>query len=217
MRTCTPTASNAETRIVIPNISWEIFESLGASDCAGTRFAYDKGVLEIMSPSVEHEWCHCALSQMIQVITEELNVPRLSAGSTTLKLPLKQRGLEPDACFYLANEAKVRGKSDLDLAIDPPPDLAIEVDISRSSLNKLDIYADIGVPELWLYDGETICVYELQTREGYAKRDRSVAFPFLDLREVERFIAQFDEAANETAWIRSFRAWVRDSYGHLAR
>ena len=103
---------------------------MAASDCAGTRFAYDKGLLEIMSPSIEHEWFHRILGKIVEVITEELNIPRLSAGSTTLKLQLKERGLEPDECYYLANEAKMRGKRELDLAVDPPPDLAIEVDIS---------------------------------------------------------------------------------------
>ncbi len=105
----------AETRIVIPNIGWEVFEALGASDFAGTRFAYDKGMLEIMSPSMEREWYHRALGQMIEVITEELNIPRLSAGSTTLKLQLEERGLEPDECFYLTHERQMRGKRELDL------------------------------------------------------------------------------------------------------
>ena len=92
---------SAETRIVIPNMAWEVFEALGASDCAGTRFAYDKGMLEIMSPSIEHEWYHRALGRMVETITEELEIPIRSAGSTTLKLQLKKRGLEPDECFYL--------------------------------------------------------------------------------------------------------------------
>ena len=79
-------------RILVPNIGWDIFEALGASDCPGTRFIYDKGLLEIMSPSIEHEWFHRALGQIVETITEELNVPRLSAGSTTLKLQLEKRG-----------------------------------------------------------------------------------------------------------------------------
>jgi Uma2 family endonuclease len=204
----------AETRIVIPNVAWEVFESLGASDCAGTRFAYDKGVLEIMSPSVEHGWYHRILGQIVEVVTEELNIPRLSAGSTTLKLQLEKRGLEPDECFYLTHELQMRGKRELDLTVDPPPDLAIEVDISRSSIDKLSIYADLGVPELWFYDGESLVVRILQNGV-YVERDGSDAFPFLELKEILRFMERFEQMG-ETAWIRSFREWVRSQYGHLA-
>lgn len=206
---------SAETRIVIPNMPWEIFEALGAADCAGTRFAYDKGLLEIMSPSIEHEWYHRALGQMVEVITEELNIPRLSAGSTTLKLELERRGLEPDECFYLTHERQMRGKRDLDLTVDPPPDLAIEVDISRSSIDKLGIYADLGVPELWFYDGESLIVRRLDN-DAYVRQERSDAFPFLDIKEVERFVGRV-EPSGEVAWIRSFREWVKTMYGHLAR
>ena len=168
-----------------------------------------------MSPSIEHEWFHRLLGRMIEAMTEELNIPILGAGSTTLKLQLKERGSEPDECYYLGNEAKMRGKRELDLAVDPPPDLAIEVDISRSSLNKLSIYADIGVPEVWLYDGQSLRSHQLQSDGGYVVLSTSRWFPFLDLRDLERFLEKFDPLG-ETAWIRSFRSWVKEHYGHLA-
>jgi Uma2 family endonuclease len=209
-------AAQSETRILIPNISWEIFEALGDSDCAGTRFAYDKGMLEIMSPSTEHEWFHRALGRMVKTMTEELNLPILSAGSTTLKLPLEKCGIEPDECYYLAHEVQMRGKRRLDLSLDPPPDLAIEVDISRSSLNKLGIYAEVGVPEVWLYDGESLRVHRLQSDGTYVQQDASPAFPFLDLQEIERFMERIEQLG-ETGWIRTFRAWVKEQYGHLAQ
>ncbi|MCC6125450.1 MAG: Uma2 family endonuclease [Pirellulales bacterium] len=210
-------AIQPETRIVIPNISWEIFEALGNSDCAGTRFAYDRGHLEIMSPSIEHEWFHKHLGRMIETLTEELNIPILSAGSTTLKVPLKQKGAEADECYYLTRVASMIGKQELDLSVDPPPDLALEVDICSSSLDKLGIYADIGVPELWIYDGDAISVYNLHNRGSYSKMEASSFFPFLDLKEIEKFMARFTEFDSETAWIRSFRDWVREQYGHLTR
>jgi Uma2 family endonuclease len=209
-------AHQPETRIVIPNISWEIFEALGNSNCAGTRFSYDRGYLEIMSPSIEHEWFHRYLGRMIETLTEELNIPILSTGSTTLKLELKQRGAEADECYYLAHEAEMRRKRQLDLKVDPPPDLALEVDISCSSLEKLDIYADLGVPELWIYDGEAIEVRQLQDNKTYIKLDRSPNFPFLELKEIEKFMEQLIEFG-ETAGIRNFRRWVRENYGHLSR
>jgi Uma2 family endonuclease len=209
-------SAQAETRILIPNIAWEIFESLAASDCAGTRFTYNKGLLEIMSPSIEHEWLHRALGRMIDTITEELNIPVLSAGSTTLKLQLEERGLEPDECYYLANEARMRGKRELDLSIDPPPDLAIEVDISRSSIDKLAIYSAIGVPELWFCNGESLRVYQLQDDGRYLECESSAAFTFLDLKEIMRCIRRIEQLG-ETAWSRWFRGWVKGQYGHMAR
>jgi Uma2 family endonuclease len=209
-------AAQSETRIVIPNVRWEVFEALGDSDCAGTRFAYDKGMLEIMSPSIEHESFHRALGRMVETLTEELNIPIFSAGSTTLKLQMEQRGIEPDECYYVAHEARMRGRHDFDLAIDPPPDLAIEVDILRSSLDKLDIYAEVGVPEVWLYDGELLRVHRLHDTRRYGHQSTSVAFAFLDISEIERFLERFGEL-DETSWIRAFRAWVREQYGHLTR
>jgi Uma2 family endonuclease len=202
----------AETRILIPNISWDVFEALAAADCAGIRFTYDRGNLEIMSPSTEHEWYHKLLGRMIETFTEELNIPIRSGGATTLKIQLKQRGLEPDECYYVSNEPRVRGKKDIDLATEPPPDLAIEVDISHSSLDKLSIYADLGVPELWLYDGSSLRVFQLQSDGAYSRQQQSFAFSFLDLSQIQRFMERCEET-DETSWIRSFRAWVRQTYG----
>jgi Uma2 family endonuclease len=208
-------SAQPETRIIIPNMAWEVFESLADSDCAGTRFAYNKGFLEIMSPSLEHERFHRALGQMIETITEELNISVLSAGSTTLKLQLEERGLEPDECYYLANETRMRGKRELDLSVDPPPDLAIEVDISRSSIDKLAIYGAIGVPEVWFFNGESLRVHQLQSDGRYIEREQSAAFPFLDLKVIVQFMRRFEQLG-ETAWIRSFRCWVKEQYGRLA-
>jgi Uma2 family endonuclease len=202
----------AETRILLSNVSWDVFESLAASDCAGIRFTYDRGNLEIMSPSTEHEWFHKLLGRMIEAMTEELNIPVRSGGAMTLKIQLKQRGLEPDECYYVLNEPRVRGKRDIDLATEPPPDLAIEVDISSSSLDKMGIYSDLGVPELWFYDGVSLRVFQLQVGGNYLRQERSSSFSFIDLNEIQGFMERCEET-DETSWLRSFRAWVRQNYG----
>lgn len=205
----------AENRITLPNVPWDVFESLAASNCAGIRFTYDRGYLEIMSPSTEHEWFHKLLGRMIETLTEELNIPIRSGGATTLKIQLKQRGVEPDECYYVLNEPRVRGKRDIDLTNEPPPDLAIEVDISHSSLDKMGIFADLGVAELWLYDGSSLRVFVLQSDGDYARQQQSLAFPVLDLSEVQRFLERCEDT-DETSLIRSFRAWVRQTHGHDA-
>ena len=117
-------------------------------------------------------------------------------------------GLEADESYYIANESRVRGRDEIDLHIDPPPDLVVEVDISSSSLDQLGIYATLRVPEVWIYDGASLKVFQLQSDETYAQQTVSPAFPFLPLDEVERFLARRDET-DETSWVRSFRAWVK--------
>ncbi|MGA2064074.1 MAG: Uma2 family endonuclease [Thermoguttaceae bacterium] len=198
-----------ESRVVLSGIAWSTFEALLAdNDCRGTRFTYDRGRLEIMSPSSEHEWVKRLLGRVVEIATMELAIPIRSAGSTTLKDAMRQHGLEPDECYYVGNEPRMRGRGSYDPAVDPPPDLAIEVDISRSSLNKLSMYAGFGVPEVWLYDGATLRAYQLQSDGTYTRQDRSPALPFLPLEEVKRFLDR-RMASDETSWICSFRDWVR--------
>jgi len=199
----------AENRVVLTNVSWATFEALLAdADRGGTRFTYDRGVLEIMSPSREHEHIKRMLGRMIETLTLELDIPISSGGSTTLKDQLKERGVEPDECYYVANEPRVRGREDFDLAVDPPPDLAIEVDITSTSMGQLGIYAALGVPELWLCDGSTIRVYQLRPDGTYSQESRSPAFPFLPMAQVEGFFSDRN-ATDETTWTRRFRDWVR--------
>ncbi len=199
----------AENRVLLSGISWATFESLLADTRNhGTRFTYDRGYLEMMSPSREHERLKTMMGRMIEAMTEVLAIPISSAGSTTLKAEWKERGLEADESYYIANEPRVRGRDEIDLRIDPPPDLAIEVDLSSSSLDQLSIYADLGVPEVWLYDGTKLKVHQLQSDGMYVQQARSPSFPFLPLDQIEGFLTRRNET-DETTWIRSFRAWVK--------
>jgi Uma2 family endonuclease len=202
-------APHAESRVVLRNVRWETFEALlSETDRAGTRFTYDRGVLEITSPSYEHERIKTLIRRMIDTITLELDIPLGSSGSTTLKAPSKDRGLEPDESYYLAHELEVRSRCEIDLAIDPPPDLAVEVDITSSSLDQLAIYGSLGVPEVWLCDGVTIRVYQLQAGGAYAERERSPSFPFLPLEQIEQSLQQ-RSTVDETTLIRRFLEEVR--------
>ncbi len=151
----------AEQRTVLQNISWETFETLLAEtgEHRGSRFAYECGTLEIMSPLIEHESYKSSFGNLIVVLAEELGIEIESAGSTTLKLKSANRGIEPDNCYYIQNEIAFRGKQKLDLTTDLPPDLAIEIDITNSSISKLDIYFALGVPEIWRYNGRVLQFY----------------------------------------------------------
>src|SRR5580658_868882 len=123
----------SQGRVVLSGVTWSTYEALLAdTETSGTKFTYDRGYLEIVSPSREHEHVKRLIGRMIDAVTEELEIPISSGGSTTLKLELKQRGAEPDECYYVANEPRMRGHENYDPATDPPPDLVIEVDISRN-------------------------------------------------------------------------------------
>jgi len=200
--------------VVLYNISWSTYEAIVAeNDNPGTRFTYDRGMLEIISPSYDHEHLKKLIGRMINTVTEELALPIRSEGSTTWKNKIRQQGLEPDECYYVANEARVRGRDEIDLAIDPPPDLAIEVEITSDWIDKLPIYAGLGIPEVWRYDGKALYVEQLQADGTYAAQTQSRMFPFLPLAEIPRFLEQRD-ATDETTWIRSFRQWVRALHGN---
>ena len=197
-----------ESRVVLTNIRWATFEALLAeNDRRNTRFTFDRGVLEIMSPSREHERTKRVLGRMIETMTLELDIPISSGGSTTLKDQFKERGVEPDECYYVAHERLVRERDDLDLSVDPPPDLAIEVDISASSMDQLGIYAALRVPEIWFCDGASIDVYVLQSGGTYARCERSTTFPFLPIDGVQRFLER-RTSDDETTLLRAFRDWV---------
>lgn len=200
----------AEQRTVLHNISWKTFEALlkETGEDRGSRFAYDCGTLEIMTPLYEHENPKIQFDRFVVALAEELEIEVKSAGSTTLKRRIANRGIEPDNCYYIQNEPAVRGKQELDLETDPPPDLAIEIDISSSSVNKFGIYSALGVPELWRYNGRVLKFYQL-AEEQYVECEFSLAFPIVSVTEMSRFIEQ-SKTTGEIALLKSFRAWVRN-------
>jgi Uma2 family endonuclease len=209
-KTKTPaTRTRFERRVVLRKISWATYEALLSDlEDSNVRLTYDRGDLEIMTVGPIHEWFKSHLRRMIDAATEELNIPIKSGGSTTFRRQLKQRGLEPDECYWVRHEPQVRGRKNLDLDVDPPPDLAIEVENTRSAVNKLAVYAGLGFPEVWRYNGQALRVAHLQPDGSYAWLDHSPTFPFLPLAELVRFLDQA-EGMDETTWIRGFRAWVR--------
>jgi Uma2 family endonuclease len=204
------TSSLAEQRTLLENISWSTFETLlkEIGNRRGYRIAYDNGMLEIMSPLYEHENPKIQSDRFIFILAEELGIEIKSAGSITLKQEQAKKGIEPDNCYYIQSEPAVRGRQELDLETAPPPDLAIEIDITSSSLNKLAIYSALRVPELWIYNGRVLKFYELVERE-YIERDFSIAFSFLSVGRMLYFLEQ-SKTMGEIALLKSFRTWVRE-------
>lgn len=195
--------------IVLNGVKWETYKALMADvgDSRAWRIAYDEGALEIRMPLQEHEQPKIVLAYFITAIADELEIEIMELGALLLEREDLIRAIEPDTCFYIQNELLVRGKK-IDLQTDPPPDLALESDYTSSSLNKFNIYASLGVPELWRYRNESLQVYQLV--EGkYEQTERSLAFPFLPIAEVPGFIKQSISIGQRSA-VRLFRERIRE-------
>lgn len=199
-----------EQRIVLEGISWETYEGILAEhQNAGVRLAYDQGRLEIMSPSRMHEKYKRLLGRAAEVVAEELDKPLESGSATTFRRREIRRGLEPDECYWVKNARAVLGKREIDFAKDPPPDLAIEIDMTSSSLDKLAVYASFGVPEVWRYDGHSLRIATLRSDGTYEPSEKSPSFPAVPPADLERFLQRWAET-DETAWAKEFRGWVRN-------
>jgi Uma2 family endonuclease len=195
--------------IVLEGVSWELYEHLlKISENRRLRLTYDNGELEIMSPLPEHEDAKTAIGDMIKEILDQLDMPRRGLGSTTFRRRLKKKGLEPDECFYIQNQPRVAGKKRINLSKDPPPDLAVEIDITSRSIPRLPIYAALGVPEIWRYDGRKLQCLRLE-KGDYRESDYSLAFPKLRVNDLRPFIRLAEEKGDQTASLKAFRTWLR--------
>lgn len=199
-----------EQRIVLSCIDWDTYVTF--SDQLGERnfrVNYDGANMEIMTISLEHENAKKLLGRLLEALTEEMNVDIKSGGSLTCRREDLERGFEPDESYWIAHESEMRGRSHIDLNSDPPPDLLLEVEISRSFVNRIAIAAQLGIPEIWRYDGQTIHIMLLNAEGKYVESPRSQAFPFFPVAELVRFLHP-DANQSETQLLRAFRTWVRE-------
>jgi Uma2 family endonuclease len=196
------------------NVSWQTYESLlrDYSEFSGVHVNYDRGVMEIMTPGPEHENFNRQIETMMLAIGEEQERDMEPYGSMTFKRADLERGFEPDSCFYIEHAAQMRGKSVIDLAIDPAPELVVEVDDTSPSLNKLPLYASIGVREVWRYKDGKITIYGIDERNvgQYQEREYSIAFPELNGLQIEEFMSQA-RTSRRPEWMRGIREWARQA------
>jgi Uma2 family endonuclease len=206
----TPLAPPTEV-IHLSGISWQTYETLleELSD-RRLRLTYNRGTLEIMAPSPEHELGKTLMGRFVETLAEESEVQIYPLGSTTFKRP-ELSGAEPDECFYICRIGAVQGKKRLDLTQDPAPDLVVEIDVTRSSRNRLQVYADLGVAEVWVYDGESLVIHQFQN-DMYITSQRSQFFPDIPVPEMARFLQQA-EAEDYLTLVKTFRGWVRRQMG----
>ena len=195
-------------KLIIKDLSWQEFEDIleDLGENRGSRIAYDRGRLEIMSPLPEHEAGKVLIGNLVEALLEELDIDFWCLGSTTFKNQLLSKGIEPDNCFYIKNEQAVRGKDRLDLTIDPPPDLALEIDLTSRTYP--DLYASLGVPELWRFFKGNLHINILENGQ-YREEESSLIFPNFPLKKlIPEYVNKCKtEGRNKT--MRAFRDWVR--------
>ncbi|NJN31936.1 MAG: Uma2 family endonuclease [Synechococcales cyanobacterium RM1_1_8] len=205
-----PPQATEREHVLLQNIAWETFEALvdDLESQPSKRLTYDNGMLEIWMPKPPHESYKRWLGRIVEILTEELEIEIRSLSSCTWRRPDLTKGVEADECYYIQNEAVIRNRMDIDLAFDPPPDLAIEIDITSLSLPRLPIYQALGVSEVWRFDGELLAFLQLVDDE-YVEIEQSVAIPLLSAANVTALLAQAQEMG-ETSWARSVRRWVQE-------
>jgi Uma2 family endonuclease len=195
-------------RVDLADVDWPEFQAIleELGDGRSTRIAYNNKTLTIVAPLFEHESDKVALGDLVKALLEELAINYVASASTTLKRKDLGKGVEPDDSFYIQNVAQVLGKKRLDLSVDPPPDLAIEIDLT--SKTEVGVYELLGVPELWRFDGGHLQIYALQTGK-YSQVKESPTFPGWSVIEMaQRYVARAREVGQGIA-IRELREWVR--------
>lgn len=195
-------------RLVVRDVSWQkleaILEELG--DHRAARIAYNKGILEIRMPSPEHKIDKELIGDMVKILLEELDIDCECFGSTTFKSKVMESGVEPDQCFYIQHHELMRGRRRVDLSVDPPPDLAIEVDVT--SKTQLDAYEALGVCELWRFESGRLQISVLESGK-YQSSQTSPTFASLPIIElISEFVAQ-SLTAGRSPTLRALRSRVR--------
>jgi Uma2 family endonuclease len=198
-------------RFVVHGVNWQTYEkALEAFGDQPIRITYDRGSLELMSPLPIHEIYKRCLGLLLAVLDRELKIPIKGLASTTFRRRDLDRGLEPDECFYVGNLDRVHDWRNVDLSTDPPPDLALEVDVTRSCLNRLEIYAALGVSEVWRFDGELWHIHCLSANGAYEERLQSNILPFVDLAEVVPFLDLSAGGIGDGELMDRLHHWVKE-------
>lgn len=193
--------------IEIEDVSWADFEVIlqELGEKRNTRIAYSEGTLTIVAPMPAHEVEKVCIGRCVEVLLDELECDYTSYGSTTFKNESMLKAVEPDDCFYIRHADLMAGKQRINLSTDPPPELAIEIDLT--SKTQLDAYLGLGVEELWRFDGGRLRIDCLRNGE-YVEVVESPLFPGWPIKEaVERYVREA-KASNQRKAKKAFRQWV---------
>src|SRR6266542_4229854 len=195
-------------RVIIEDVSWETYAAFlkDLEHRSSPRLSFDQGVLEIVTPHLEHESVNRVLATIVEIALEEFDIDFENAGSTTLKREALKRGCEPDSSFYIQHIESVRHRARVDMDVDPPPDLLIEVDLTKDSHDKLPLYAALCVPEVWRYE-DTLEIWILD-QGRYTRSHMSLALPALT-EDMVTHLVQSRRTMRRPAWVRQIRERLR--------
>jgi len=198
----------ADAVVVFRHVGWEDYEELLAQvgEASGLRLSYDDGILTAMTLGTEHEKYARFIEKLLTVLSLKKRIAILSFGAATIKRPSQRKGLEPDACFYVQRAEELGNRVQLDFEHDPPPDVAVEIDVHHSSEEKLSIYEALGVPEVWRYDGQRLRMFVLRG-VGYEEVERSQALPVLTGEVLTEFLARLQRDGELQALL-AFDEWL---------
>lgn len=199
----------AGATLALHGLSWDDYEHVlnALSSRSSLRIAFDHGNLEIMSPSSAHERYIRFIEDLVRAVADQFDVVLEKLGQTTWKRRTLERGVEPDACYYVRNAERIIGKRSIDLELDPPPDIAVEIDLTSQSLDKFPIYAALSVPEVWRYDGVAFRFYELAAGT-YTEIERSQILEGLTGALLAEAIA-ISKSEGQTKALNIFRERIR--------
>ncbi|MCJ2544434.1 Uma2 family endonuclease [Thermostichus vulcanus] len=206
----TPTRQHLpEQRVIFHHLTWDRYQQIlqALSEHRSSRLIFDRGTLEITMPLEEHEFLVRMIDLLVRILATTWIGRIKTMGSTTLDYPNLDRGAEPDNAYYLQNQPKVKGRT-VDLTQDPPPDLVVEVDITHSDINKLALYAAMGIPEFWQFNGEELQIYQL-TSQGYQEVEISPSFPGFPKSKLYQFLTEARE--DEIQAERTLRNWILEN------
>jgi Uma2 family endonuclease len=202
----------ADSEVTFRGVSWDDYEDLlehleQAGEASGRRISFDMGVLTIMTVSTEHEKYTRFIDQMMALIKVRLRINILSFGSATMRKRKKSKGNEPDACFYVQTADALGNRIHLDFEVDPPPDIAVEIDVHHESRSRFSIYAVLGVPEIWRYDEQELTIHRLQG-DDYVIASQSLALPWLTGRVLTEFLTRLRDEGEFQALL-AFDEWLQ--------
>jgi len=198
-----------DTIVIFHNVTWEEYEELLAQvgEANGLRISFNDGTLKVMTLSDEHEKYADFVKRLVSALSLGLHINILFFGSATMRKPEKSKGNEPDASFYVQTAAKIGNRIHRDLAVDPPPDVVVEVDIHHDSRDNYPVYAALAVPEIWRYDGQEMTIYHLQEAD-YVSAETSRALPMLSSRVLTEYLKRMQEDGEFNA-ILAFDEWLQ--------
>jgi Uma2 family endonuclease len=199
-----------EQRFVLYDLDWASYRKISdALTPRHLRLSFHRGTLELCKVSAFRGHCARLLSEFVSILTEELNRLIMGCRDMTCEREDLECAIEADESIYLENERRVRHKEQIDLAVDPPPDLAMEIDLGRRSRARMRVYAALGVPEVWRFDGESVGIHQRGVDGQYVAVEYSPHFPFVGENQLLRFL-QLRTQMDDNALVRSFRDWVRE-------